>query len=350
MGTRLFRWAAALGLATGLATGLMLGSASVAEAADSAVVIMYHRFGENTIPSTNVRIEQLDAHIAELTSGRYKVLPLAEIAEALAEGKPLPDRAIGISVDDAYKSFLTQAWPRFKKAGLPVTLFVATEPVDGPIKGYLNWDEIKQLAAEGVTIGAHSTTHPHLPDLPIERVRKEIEASNARFKEKLGAVPTLFSYPFGEASLAVVEEAKRAGYRVAFGQHSGVAQAGRDRYYLPRFAMNETWGAPDRLKTILNALPVPFADRTPEEMLVSAPNPPPFGFTVNEPVGRLDNLRCYASHEANTRIERLGESRIEVRMSKPLTPGRTRLNCTMPGPDGRWRWLGWQFYIKGGKN
>ena len=45
-------------------------------AQSSAVVIMYHRFGESEYPSTNTTLEQLDAHIAELTSGPYSVLPL----------------------------------------------------------------------------------------------------------------------------------------------------------------------------------------------------------------------------------------------------------------------------------
>ena len=47
-----------------------------------------------------------------------------------------------------------------------------------------------------------------------------------------------------------------------------------------------------------------------------------------------------------TRIERLGD-RVEVRLSAPFPPGRARINCTMPGPDDRWRWYGVQFFIPG---
>ena len=34
-----------------------------AQAADSAVVVMYHRFGESDFPATNIRVDQFEAHI-----------------------------------------------------------------------------------------------------------------------------------------------------------------------------------------------------------------------------------------------------------------------------------------------
>ena len=51
----------------------------------------------------------------------------------------------------------------------------------------------------------------------------------------------------------------------------------------------------------------------------------------------LDALRT-------ARAERLGP-RIEVRVETPFPPGRTRINCTMPGAGGRWHWFGRQFYV-----
>jgi hypothetical protein len=100
-----------------LIAGVLLATAPVALAADSAVFLMYHRFGEDAYPSTNVRIEQFEAHVAELTSGKYNVMPVGEILGALRSGKSLPDRTIGITIDDAYLSVYKEAWPRLKAAG-----------------------------------------------------------------------------------------------------------------------------------------------------------------------------------------------------------------------------------------
>ncbi len=44
-------------------------------------------------------------------------------------------------------------------------------------------------------------------------------------------------------------------------------------------------------------------------------------------------------------IERLGARRFEVRLAEPFPPGRARVNCTLPGPAGRWRWFGMQFVV-----
>ena len=70
-----------------LAAALWVTSPNPVHAADSAAILMYHRFGENSFPSTNIRLEQFDAHIAELASGPYTVLPVTEIVAAIREGR-----------------------------------------------------------------------------------------------------------------------------------------------------------------------------------------------------------------------------------------------------------------------
>ena len=114
---------------------------------------------------------------------------------------------------------------------------------------------------------------------------------------------------------------------------------------LPRFAMNEDYGDMGRFRLAVNALPLPVTDVTPADPLVGAANPPAMGFTVAGDIKGLDRLSCFMSHEGRARLERLGERRFEVRVAKPFPKGRTRLNCTMPAEDGRWRWFGRQFYI-----
>jgi hypothetical protein len=37
--------------------------------------------------------------------------------------------------------------------------------------------------------------------------------------------------------------------------------------------------------------------------------------------------------------------RIEIRLARELSPGRSRMNCTVKDSDGNWRWFGHQFYF-----
>lgn len=325
-----------------------LGLAAEAAAADSAVVVMYHRFGDGRYPSTNIRLEQLEAHIKELKSGAYRVLPLSEIVSLLREGKGLPDRAVAITVDDAFQSVYREGWPRLKKAGLPFTLFVSTDHLDGGSSENMSWDQLREMVAGGgVAVGHHGASHASFAKEGPEVAREEIAKASARFQAELGHVPELFSYPYGEAGAAVQKMVREAGFKAAFGQHSGAFDAKTEWFYLPRFALNETYGTIERFRQAINALALPVSDLTPADPLVTGTNPPAIGFTVGPEAGNLDSLRCFASHEGSVGLIRLGESRIEARLTKPLPTGRSRLNCTLPAGEGRWHWFGRQYYVPG---
>jgi peptidoglycan/xylan/chitin deacetylase (PgdA/CDA1 family) len=228
----------------------------------SAVVIMYHRFGAHTFPSTNIRIDQSEAHLEELAIGKYTVRPVGDIVNALKAGRPLPDRTIGLTIDDAFLSVYRQAWPRLRKAGLPFTLFVATDAIDRGGKDYMNWDQVREMARAGVTIGAHSASHGHLPTMSARAIKGEIARSNKRFEKELGFKPQLFAYPYGEAGRAVVAAVRPAGYTASFSQYSGVLHGKSDFFYLPRFAMNEHYGSLRRFRMAANALALHATDFT----------------------------------------------------------------------------------------
>lgn len=318
----------------------------VAFAADSAVVLMYHRFGETAYPSTNITIEQFDAHLSELKTGGYTVLPIPEILAALRTGRALPERAIGITVDDAYLSVFNNGWPRLRKAGVPFTLFVATDPVDRARGGYMNWDQVRELKAAGVTIGSQTASHLHMASSSEAKNRGDIGRSNARFAKELGEMPTLFAYPYGEAGLDVARIVGETGFTAAFGQHSGAIGPNHDFFFLPRFALNENYGSLDRFRLVAGTLPLRVSDETPADPLIAENNPPAIGFTVADGQKRLGQMSCFLSPE-KVRIERLGDRRFEIRIDNPLPKGRTRLNCTLPAGQGRWHWYGRQFFFPG---
>lgn len=319
------------------------GLCRAAAAADSAVVFIYHRFGEGAVPTTSIRLDQFEAQIAELKRGGYTVMAVPEILRRLTAGETLPELAVGITVDDAYESIFIQAWPRLKAAGFPMTVFVATDPIDKGFRDYMTWDQLRALVKEGVTIGAHSASHLHMADVGAERNRDEIARSNARFKAELGFVPEIFAYPYGEMSLAVQGEVKAAGYKFAFGQHSGVIYAGADFFDLPRFAMNEHYGEIAKFRERARALPLPVKEFSPADPLVIK-NPPDISFVLGRETEGAGRLVCFGGDGETLPITR-DDGRIIVELAGPLPPGRFRLNCTMPAGGGRFRWFGAPFYV-----
>lgn len=326
--------------------GSQIGLAAPALSADWASVIMYHRFGEDAHPRTNIRIDQFKEHIAELQSGKYTVLPLNEIVDRLEKNEDLPDRTVALTVDDAFLSVYEVAWPLLREANLPFTIFVATESIDKKFPDFMTWDQLRELRDAGVHIGHHTDSHAHLPTLSIADVQKDIDKASARFEAELGFVPAIFAYPYGEYGDDIKAVIRKTGFKAAFGQQSGVAYSGYDRYELPRFAMTENYGGIGRFRLAANALPLRVKDVTPSDNVLRK-NPPNFGFTITENYGSLKNLSCFSSSQTGgaVPIERIGDSRIEVRLSTPFKAGRGRINCTLPGPERRWRWFGSMFYI-----
>ena len=324
-----------------VAATLLLSGLAQAVAADHATILMYHRFGEDKYPSTNVRLEQFDEHLEILSDERYAVMPLDDIVDHLMTGKSLPDRTVAITIDDAYLSVYEEAFPRLQKYGFTATVFVATQPVDRGLRGYMSWDQLREIQAAGFGIGSQTRTHPHMHRLSADQNREELSISNDRFLEELGMRPALFAYPYGEYSLEVIDIVKEAGFIASFGQNSGIAHGFNGFFELPRFAMNEQYGTRDRLKLAINGLPLKANQIVPAAVVLSE-TPPLYGFTLAKDMDQERQLRCFTSKYGKLDVSIIGR-RAEVRMPGPMVGKRSRINCTMPGPEGRWRWFGRQF-------
>ena len=309
----------------------------------SAVIIMYHRFGEDSFPSTNIKINQFEEHLNYLINNNFNVMRLEDIASAISRGEKLPNKTVGITIDDAYQSVYHKAWPRLIKANFPFTLFVNTNAIDNNYSSMMTWEQINEMYKAGVSIGNHSASHGHLAKKDVSEWKKEISSAQNRLYEELGVATTLFAYPYGEATNEMSSYLRTKGYIAAFGQHSGVASEWLDRFYLPRFALNEKYGDIERFKFAANAKGLGVYDFMPNNPNILE-NPPYIGFSLLDQ--KLANkINCFVfdqNGEVSKEIYRFNE-RIEIRLNRKLSKGRTRLNCTVK--DEYWRWFGYQFYI-----
>lgn len=316
---------------------------------NQGVVLIYHRFGEEEYPSTNTRLGQLEAHIDELlTPNKYNLVSIASIIENLKQGIGYNKRTVAITVDDAYASVYTQGWPRLKKAGIPLTIFVATDTIDNNSSHYMTWGQLRELANEGVTISHHGASHKHYLDMSEEEVLADLNKASQRFVAELGFQPKILAYPYGEYNDRIKNLLTQAGIEVAFNQLSGPIPLVSDMLSLPRFPINERYGDIERFKLITGTLPLAIEQVIPSEPTISPENNPPiYGFTINNPPKNLNAMACYPSHLGKAAdITILNEKRIEVRFDKPFPKGRNKINCTLPSGDGRWFWLGGLFIVE----
>jgi len=101
----------------------------------------------------------------------------------------------------------------------------------------LSWDDIRSLQRQGITIGAHTISHPILSRMSEHDAWHEIMASRQILQQKLGVNIRHFAYPNGQAedfSPTIMDMVEQAGFVTAVTTVHGVNQPGEDRMALKR--------------------------------------------------------------------------------------------------------------------
>ena len=256
------------------------------------------------------------------------------------------NKKILITIDDAFKSFYREAWPFLKEKKIPFILFVSTEPIGK--YGYMNWDEIKEIDnSDFGYIGHHSHTHEYLIDMSDKEFENDIETATKIFKDQLGYVPNIFSYPFGEYSLYMKKYISK-NFKIAFGQHSGIIDVNKDKFELPRFPINEKYGELKRFKSIINYMPLEFKTLIPEEKKINQNNnPPKLSIEFFDNQKNIDKITCYSNDGGNWKKSNLKieQNTLIINFDEKFLPRRGRINCSL-NDNGKWRWFGTQFTVK----
>jgi peptidoglycan/xylan/chitin deacetylase (PgdA/CDA1 family) len=125
-------------------------------------------------------------------------------------------------------------------------------------------DELRQLSLAGMTIGAHSISHPLLSQMPLALARAEIAGSRERLESSLLERIWAFAYPFGD-SLSVTPEVLalpgQLGFATAFLNFGGGLGVSLPAYALPRIHITSNMSLPE-LEAHVSGLYAQLHDRT----------------------------------------------------------------------------------------
>ena len=340
-----------------LLTLVLLLACTPSRAATHCVILQYHHFSDQTPAVTSVSPEQFDDHLAYLSTHKFNVLPLRQVVAALRQKKTLPDRCVSLTVDDAYRSVYTNAFPRLKKLGWPLTVFVNTEVIDRGLSLYMTWDQMRELSSHGVTFENHGHRHIHMirkrnaesdKDWRL-RISNDINTAQRRISEEIGEAPQLFAYPYGEFNPAAAEIIDEMGL-VGFGQQSGPAWPGADFSALPRFPMAANYAELKNFKLKVDTLPLPIVDVWPKDSLVVIEQRrPTLTLTLVPSAYSKAAIQCYIGGSADVAISWSEDipDQMTVKPNFDLNPGRHRTNCTMPSSEkGRFHWYSHNWFVR----
>jgi peptidoglycan/xylan/chitin deacetylase (PgdA/CDA1 family) len=191
-------------------------------------ILTYHRFAEDCSSPLCMPASTFERQMRYLKENGYHVITAEELSAFLEYRRGLPQKSVLITMDDGYRSVYNIAYPILKKYGYKATLFVYTSFV-GVSKMAITWNQLKEMKANGFTIGSHTINHSDLTQ-PTEgeneqahlaRVTKELYGSKKIIDRKLDQDTHFLAYPFGFYDQRSIQIAQQAGYKYAMSVKRG---------------------------------------------------------------------------------------------------------------------------------
>jgi len=210
-------------------------------------VLAYHVIGRGRSP-LEITPDQFRAHMASLHDRGWRALSQDEFLDGLRGGS-WPARSVLLTFDDATVSVAEHALPVLARYGFPAILFA----VSGRLGATADWPgwpadvdgrlmdaaALREAAAAGIAIGAHSITHRSLARLAPSDAAQEIHGSRAQLEDAVGQTVRTFAYPYGDAPAWAVDVVGRhfdAGFGIGLSHATSRSRPALidriDAYYL----------------------------------------------------------------------------------------------------------------------
>lgn len=143
----------------------------------------------------------------------WRTLDTSELLAGLARGG-WPARSFVLTFDDGFENFREHALPVLLPLGFRAIIFVVgayagrcsdwpEQPPWAPRLPLMDWDTLRQIAGQGMLLGAHTLTHAHLPRQSADVAEHEIADCGRLIAERTGRQPQVFAYPYGDSTPAL---------------------------------------------------------------------------------------------------------------------------------------------------
>jgi peptidoglycan/xylan/chitin deacetylase (PgdA/CDA1 family) len=207
---------------TGSARAQPSAAAARLRLGDVPMVLMYHGVADEAEDPNHLCVapSRFAEQLAWLKRRGLRGVSIGTLVDAMRAGRPRG--LVGITFDDGYVSVLEAALPELRRHGFTATMFI----VSGRLSGSNEWDEgprwplmsagqVRELAAAGMEIGSHSTTHVRLAGLDARQLEAQVGDSKASLADLVGAPVRGFAYPYGSMDAAARLAVRDAGYDYA---------------------------------------------------------------------------------------------------------------------------------------
>lgn len=214
-------------------------------------VMMYHRIiksdSDKKATFYDVSAENFRQQLQLLDSCNFTPITFEDYHLYLKGKLTLPRKPIILTFDDGHSDMQETALPILREFNMKAVVFV----LGNRNMKYANWDQkgseknpalmtdeqILEMREEGFEIGAHSMSHPVLPNLTTAQLKGEIIGAKYSIESLLNEEILSFAYPYGRVNKKVESMVAEAGYKFGCGVYTGPPQFGDNDYDIRRMAI-----------------------------------------------------------------------------------------------------------------
>jgi peptidoglycan/xylan/chitin deacetylase (PgdA/CDA1 family) len=219
-------------------------------------VFLYHDVSDPDAlqysPLYSTQVEKFKAQV-ELIARHFKLVSLDEV---VADNSDHRQRLASITFDDGFLSVKDEALPFLQARGIPFTVFVNSMAIKQnrlfygsevpsinrayEAKVFLDEDDIKHLAAKGVSLGNHSATHKVLAACDEATLRAEVLDNKVYIESLSGTAVRHLALPFGKRehyNEQVLNFCYSVGHDYVYSTNPTSFDAARRRRLIPRLAI-----------------------------------------------------------------------------------------------------------------
>jgi peptidoglycan/xylan/chitin deacetylase (PgdA/CDA1 family) len=228
---------------------------SAQENSVSVPILMYHYVRDVPVnegsATWTLDTKTFHQHLDYLDKEGYQTISLYQLDDALKNGTALPEKPIILTFDDGYSEHYEFVFPLLQRYEMTGTFFIVSNWVGNSNADSMTWEQLSEMAEAGMSIEAHTMSHPDLRNYDEESLRAEIIPNIEMIEEHTGIRPRFFAYPYGgydAATLAFLETSDILG---AVSVQSGSQQRLDKIYELRRFNVTNVTDV-DGLRVLLS--------------------------------------------------------------------------------------------------
>lgn len=211
-------------------------------------ILMYHYVSVPPVAANAVRRDLsvppdiFDQEMRYLSEQGYQTIQLRDLVSYFETGAQLPPKPIILTFDDGYADHYTNVFPTLKDFGFTGTFFIITQFADQGANGYMTWEQIQELAANGMEIGTHTIDHrANLAGLSVNTQRRTIQPARDALQEYVPNPSPVFAYPAGSYDHNTLDLLRELGYAAAVTTKQGVVQQSTQSLELKRLRVHGAW-------------------------------------------------------------------------------------------------------------